>query len=134
MTQRRRALLAAMGGSDSEDPSSTVGWVFGYRFNTVGQTAQASCCITTMIAVSGGDIIQTCIPNYGDANIGVFGYEDEFDTGHWFQWAGRGDLNGRINVPNGINFIRVSLFISVLDTTFLYNMTSGKYLYKGKDV
>lgn len=113
---------------------NTDDWVFGYRFNTIGQTAQASCCITTMIPVNVGDSIRTCIPESGDANLGVFGYANESDTGSWILWAERGDRNGGFTIPSGVNFIRVSLFINRLESTFLFNNTTGKFLYKGINV
>lgn len=131
---RRRTLFSNV-AKEQEDPSSTDGWLFGYRFNTAGQIAQEGCCITGKYAVNGGDTIQTCVPEHGPANIGIWSFTSEDDlNGSYLAWINRGDRNGRITIPDGVVYVQFSLVVSCLSTTFLYNMTSQKYIYKGTDV
>lgn len=103
------------------------GWKFGYRFNSVGETAHANSVITCAYSVNAGDSIR-CFTTIDGTNRAAFAFTDG-SNGATLGW-----LNGAFTIPAGKNQIKVSLNSNALDTSYILNETTGKYLYKGKNV
>ena len=90
-------------------------------------------CTTDFIPVNGGDSI-TWSTAYFRAG-GNMNYYREDKT--WFDYnnAGSGSNPARtITVPSAARYIRVEFKTKLLDDCYIYNNTTGEYLFKGKNV
>ena len=119
-----------MYGKVKEDLSNTDGWLFDYRLNSVGEVASNGCCITRKYDVSAGD--ELSIDNkWSGANLGVFAY-DSNGQGVFIKFVYR--PTEIVTIPANCTTVRVSMKSAYLDDEYIFNQTTGKYLYKGKNV
>ena len=119
--------------SDYEEIKSTDGFLFGHRLDSVGEVEAAGCCITGKLEAKAGDRIEFILGS-GAVNLGIWGY-DANDNGAFITWAAGGGAYSTYDIPSNSNVvsIRMSMNTSNIDNNYIYNSTTNKYLFLGKD-
>ena len=125
---RRRALIASHKAPDIFD-----GFIFGKRLNSVGETAASNCCITKWYNVKTGDRLRYII-GAPEINL-VFWVQDTQGIEHFGEWLTRSNTES-MNYIMKLDCVKARFSMSVdnLDNNYIYNVTTGEYLFKGKNV
>jgi len=87
-------------------------------------------CTTKQIPVNGGDSITWSI-----AYAGFGGNMNYYKSdGAWLDYNTPGSPARTVNVPSAARYIRAEFRTKLLDDCYIYNNTTGEYLFKGVNV
>lgn len=87
-------------------------------------------CTTKLIPVNGGDSITWSIA-YASFGRNMNYYKSD---GAWLDYNAPGSPERTVNVPSAARYIRAEFRTKLLDDCYIYNNTTGEYLFKGVNV